>query len=286
MLIRWVGVLGSVLRLGVLLIGTSMQASTKELPPEAGKNAGKQITSLPDKPCFLVDPGKLPRSLKPNKNVTCVPDGPQAFPPIPDLTFQGIKYSSIDFTRSRPDSPEQFAFRQFKISTTDGKEKAEYLKTCQQLYESVWMGLRSIDVRSNMISIREIETIIAFLNFQIHRLESDQPAIEAALHNALKRCYQCVVKHRYNLIALASQSGVDPDKFLKDLHGLRCKSWEECLSLLSGQGQATGNIIPLEEKTQNNLITSNPATSMSPKNEMKLFHFFIRITIFISLYLI
>ncbi|KAA1098738.1 hypothetical protein PGTUg99_004625 [Puccinia graminis f. sp. tritici] len=237
------------------------------LGQEPDRIPGRNVTSnslAGKKGCFIVDPLKLPPQLKTNPNIVCTQDGSMSIPPIPDLFFEGIKYSSIDFARDTQNSPAGFALKRFKASKTDGPEKLAFLKTSQQLYDSVWMGLRSDDLKKHNRPIRELETVRGFLNLQIHRLESDPPAIEAALANALKKCFQCGVKDSYNMIALASQSGVNTDKFLQDLPGLRCKSEQECINMLSKSG--FDNKAPVEVASpdkQKKYITSNPALNNS-----------------------
>ncbi|PLW18633.1 hypothetical protein PCANC_13316 [Puccinia coronata f. sp. avenae] len=119
-----------------------------------------------------------------------------------------------------------------------------------------------------MRTIRELEIVIAFLNLQVHRFESEAPEIELALANVLKRCPQCSVKDSYNMIALASQSGVNPDKFLEGLPGLNCKSQQECTELIN-KGRSN-----IKSKSANpaaspnaakNFIKSNPAISSSSR---------------------
>ncbi|OAV96762.1 hypothetical protein PTTG_04385 [Puccinia triticina 1-1 BBBD Race 1] len=126
---------------------------------EPGRNPGQNVTKPPNqKACFLVDPLKLPKQLRANPNIACIQDGSKSIPPIPDLFFEGIKYSSIDFTKDRQNSPSGFAFKRFKASRADGPDKLAFLKTSRQLYDSVWMGLRSDDTRKHNRAIRELET--------------------------------------------------------------------------------------------------------------------------------
>jgi hypothetical protein len=66
------------------------------------------------------------------------------------------------------------------------------------------------------------------------------------------------------MIALASQSGVNTDKFLQNLPGLKCKSEQECINMLSKGG--FDNNTPVEVASpdkQTKYITSNPALSNS-----------------------
>ncbi|KNZ50733.1 hypothetical protein VP01_426g7 [Puccinia sorghi] len=221
---------------------------------------------------------------------------------LPDLRFQGIKYdtqkktyfpqqrshgkSSIDYSRDVQSTPAGFSIDRFTVlSTTEGRnEKLGFLKASKVLYESVWLGLRSLDMKNNIRQIRELETVIGILNLQVHRLESDVSAVEAAADHgehlsflkknggkALKRCFECNVKDRYNIIVLGSQSGVNVDKFLENLPGLRCKSQRECSELID-KGESTASkdnaaqltvASPSANTDPKSFVTSNPALSGS-----------------------
>lgn len=259
--------------------------------------------------------------------------------------------SSIDYSRDVQSTPAGFSIDRFTVlSTTEGRnEKLGFLKASKVLYESVWLGLRSLDMKNNIRQIRELETwglsffddlrgggffwncaflslhytwhagflltehhcsVIGILNLQVHRLESDVSAVEAALANvrdvikpfilppplqkkkwlerradhgehlsflkknggkALKRCFECNVKDRYNIIVLGSQSGVNVDKFLENLPGLRCKSQRECSELID-KGESTASkdnaaqltvASPSANTDPKSFVTSNPALSGS-----------------------
>ncbi|KAI7936570.1 hypothetical protein MJO29_015873 [Puccinia striiformis f. sp. tritici] len=123
------------------------------------RNSTQDDTKTPDKKaCFIVDPAKLSKNLRANPNINCIQDGSMSLAPIPDLLFRGIKYSTIDYSKDRQSSPAGFAFKVFNASAADGPERLEFLKTSLQLYDSVWMGLRSVDFKKHTRAIRELET--------------------------------------------------------------------------------------------------------------------------------
>lgn len=177
-------------------------------------------------------------------------------------------------------------------------------------------------------------SVIGILNLQVHRLESDVSAIEAALTNvrnvlkpfilpppippqkndferglitesiflyykknggqALNRCFECNVKDRYNVIALGSQSGVNVDKFLENLSGLRCKSQRECSELIDKGGSAASsrkdNVAQLTAESPSpktdpkTFVTSNPALSGSSGLNFALLSAFKLLAVTLPLY--
>ncbi|KAH9447462.1 hypothetical protein Pst134EA_029498 [Puccinia striiformis f. sp. tritici] len=248
--------------LGLAVMGLTILGCYGQGPD---RNSTQDDTKTPDKKaCFIVDPAKLSKNLRANPNINCIQDGSMSLAPIPDLLFRGIKYSTIDYSKDRQSSPAGFAFKVFNASAADGPERLEFLKTSLQLYDSVWMGLRSVDFKKHTRAIRELETVSAFIILQISRMGSKVPDIEGGLAFALKKCFQCDVKDSYNMIALASQSGVNPDKFLENLPGIRCKTGEACIDMFNKGG--SNNSVPVNTSppgSQKNFVTSNPALSNS-----------------------
>ncbi|KAI7936584.1 hypothetical protein MJO28_015483 [Puccinia striiformis f. sp. tritici] len=262
--------------LGLAVMGLTILGCYGQGPD---RNSTQDDTKTPDKKaCFIVDPAKLSKNLRANPNINCIQDGSMSLAPIPDLLFRGIKYSTIDYSKDRQSSPAGFAFKVFNASAADGPERLEFLKTSLQLYDSVWMGLRSVDFKKHTRAIRELETRmgskvpdieggLAFIFSSIHILfghfHSCAIGIRASIQ-ALKKCFQCDVKDSYNMIALASQSGVNPDKFLENLPGIRCKTGEACIDMFNKGG--SNNSVPVNTsppESQKNFVTSNPALSNS-----------------------
>ncbi|KAI8457176.1 hypothetical protein BY996DRAFT_4578726, partial [Phakopsora pachyrhizi] len=153
----------------------------------------------------------------------------EIFPPIPDMEYEGITYSSIDYKKSGISGiPMEFALHKFKLNDTDF-DKLRIIRIYEILYDSTQRAMRLSSANEKSL-LRGL--IREFLSFQAARLEKDQERIKTGLEQCLKNCIFCKIEQRYDLIAIASQSGIDPDPYLVGLKGAKCNSSKECNELV------------------------------------------------------
>ncbi|WAQ93156.1 hypothetical protein PtA15_18A214 [Puccinia triticina] len=181
------------------------------------------------KPCFILGSGKVP--FKPNLEVACMDDGIRMIPPIPELSYKGIKYSAVHYRPNIVTTPVMSAFEIFTIDSQKRvPEQITFLTNARELYIAMDIAIRSL---GNTLPhagghTRNCRAVVKVLDFQIARLEARIPAIEKALETMLKYCANCSVKERFDIIMLASQSGIIVDRFLDGLDKIGCLTKAQC----------------------------------------------------------
>ncbi|EGG10806.1 uncharacterized protein MELLADRAFT_103037 [Melampsora larici-populina 98AG31] len=195
-------------------------------------SSAKGIIPGPDKPCYVAGNYSIPQSSRLNPDIECV-EGPQAFPPIPDLKYQGTTYSSIDYHQSDKSwVPVPFALQNLSPSKNLPKDTAlDKLSIYMTLYGSMIVGLRSIGPRAPKGAISQMKALIEFLSLNVAVVQQDIPRVKTQLASVLSKCPNCSVKDKYDVIMFASSTGIDPEKFFLELEGSGCNSRAKCADL-------------------------------------------------------
>ncbi|KAH9810413.1 hypothetical protein DFH28DRAFT_1085670 [Melampsora americana] len=226
----------------------------------------------PDKPCYIAGNYSIPKSSRLNHDIQCV-DGPQGFPPIPDLKYQGTTYSSIDYHQSEKNWVSvPFALRTLSPSKNLPKDTAlDKLSIYMTLYEAMLVALRSIGPRAPKGAISQMKALQEFLLLDVAVVKQDIPLVKTKLTSVLRNCPNCSVKDKYEIIMFASSAGIDPEKFFLELEGSGCRSRAKCADLQKAETE--------RRKSKNSAVMStfllSSATSLSRVDFSQSKYFFV-----------
>ncbi|MBW0474890.1 hypothetical protein O181_014605 [Austropuccinia psidii MF-1] len=149
------------------------------------------VSVMTQKPCFLIGSQPIPSDVRPNPNVTC--PGPKVlFGAVPDLSYNKVLYSTIDFQLKGTLSPVGFALATFDITldNPDTQNGESDLETFEALYNAMNAALRSL---GNRPAVALIKGPHFFLGMQLARLRKDNGP-KGALRNlkkTIKNCAHC-----------------------------------------------------------------------------------------------
>ncbi|KZV88430.1 hypothetical protein EXIGLDRAFT_772710 [Exidia glandulosa HHB12029] len=120
-------------------------------------------------PCFVTGsvalPAEVADSLAGLSGVTCNPSV-EVIPGVPDVTSNGVSFSSIDFQKSKL-SPVGFALESFKTPCDPAKADLDLLQNQLNVYLAVEAGVRSQPNTSAVLA--KLKGPKFFLQFQIAR---------------------------------------------------------------------------------------------------------------------
>ncbi|KAI8462117.1 hypothetical protein BY996DRAFT_9614 [Phakopsora pachyrhizi] len=154
------------------------------------------------KACFLVGNTPLPKIVE-NE----IDKRKQPFEGIPDVIFEDLRYSEVDFQKGRGVSSVRFALDNFKVSGT-GEDLARF-KKLHAVYGAMNAALRSKG-GSNQTSLKALKGADFFIEFQLRILEGDINGRQGAQHKlqkVLKNCLGCTKEDRQDVLAIAKKNG-------------------------------------------------------------------------------
>ncbi|KAH9470407.1 hypothetical protein Pst134EA_007665 [Puccinia striiformis f. sp. tritici] len=208
--------------------------------------------------------------------VSCVHDGKQPIPGIPELILNGITYSTIDFqASSKHQSPVGFAIDKFIIeleqkvsierpsknhlnSNLIGKERkkkemeeAERRRQSEKaavlLLTTYWKIYGAMDIALRVLNNQDSVKLLSLskgpgfvLNFQRARLEGKLREIEFYLTQIIRNCDNCTGIETQRLLVLARASGVSNQALSQAevLANLPDENIEGHIKLTSGSGHS------------------------------------------------
>ncbi|KAG0148170.1 hypothetical protein CROQUDRAFT_41899 [Cronartium quercuum f. sp. fusiforme G11] len=194
----------------------------------------------------------------------------QPFPPIPNLFYEGIAYSSINIPPDSDLNPLQTALGLFVPRSHNTTEDKQYLKACLTLYQAMSFACMSIgdqDATNYRLALKAYNSWMivfrpaALLSLLLARLNRDLNKVKEHLNQILINCIFCVPSDKYQVILLAATAGVDPDSYIASVEYLGCTNLKECMEK-DIKVQTDMKKIQLDLKSHSNKLFEIPTSKL------------------------